>query len=90
MANRLTDLINSNPEAKEKIKNNSNSQESVLAAIQDFIPDYTDEELVSNINDIQKSKQVIEEGELDLDQLEKVAGGQGSFLDDWIRNLLGG
>jgi len=72
MANRLVSLVTENSEAAEKL-GTLNTKEAILAAVRTYISDYTEEELV---NDIQVIQQVqAKEGELDLEQLAEVAGG---------------
>jgi len=87
--NRLLNLIDSNAEAKAKVSANSSSKEDLLEIISSYIPDYSEEELISDAKNIKKTNTVAYEGELDLEQLAKVAGGQGIFFADFMKNMFG-
>jgi secreted Zn-dependent insulinase-like peptidase len=72
MANRLLKLFEEDQKAIEKVSK-LNSKEEVLKFFQNKIPNYSEQDLLADVEEIkalQKSST-----ELDMEQLEKVAGG---------------
>ncbi|MDR0690749.1 MAG: hypothetical protein LBF32_01665 [Streptococcaceae bacterium] len=74
VTNSLTKLLTSNPSVGEEISKLT-TKEDILAVLKKHISGYTEEQMLKDFSEVKASAEISEEGVLDAEALENVAGG---------------